>query len=123
MRVRCIKLLDSLGRPTSSSPWAKLGAVYEVLDILVESGRVSLRLVGDESTPAMFQVEMFEVVDSTIPPTWTVTSAQPGCLYFAPTAWSRPGFWEDFFDGNEKARACFEAERKRIIDAHMISAS
>jgi hypothetical protein len=117
MKVRCIKLLDSRGQPIERSPWAKLGGAYHVLSIWIEPSITSLRLVGQEPTPTLYQPEMFEVVSSAIPSAWVSTSPKPGCLSLAPEAWSRPGFWEEFFDREPKAVECFEEYRKLIIES------
>jgi hypothetical protein len=116
VKVRCIKLL-SRGRPAERSGWAKIGGVYHVLELWVEPGRAMLRLVGEQPTPALFEPEMFEVVSSAIPPTWAVTSPKPGCLSFAPEAWSGAGFWERFFDGEPEAVDVFEEQRAKIVAA------
>ncbi len=115
MKVRCVQILDSRGRPVERSAWVKLGSVYHVLEIWIEPGQTRFRLVGEEPTPALFEPEMFEVVSSVVPCTWGITSPKPGCLSFAPEAWKRTGFWEEFFDCEPGALACFEEQRKRIV--------
>jgi hypothetical protein len=117
MKVRCVKLLDSSGRPVERSAWAKVGSVYHVLELWVEPGRARIRLVGEEPTPALFDPEMFEVVSAMIPAPWVVTSPKPGCLSLAPEAWSGAGFWERFFDGEPEAVAAFEDQRAKIVAA------
>jgi hypothetical protein len=117
MKVRCIKLLDSRGRPVGRSAWAKIGSVYHVLSVWAEPGHTGLRLVGEESTPAIFEPEMFEVVSPKIPPTWVITSPKPGCLSLEPQAWSGVGFWERFFDGDPDAIAVFKEEQSKIVAA------
>ncbi len=117
MKVRCVKLLDVFGRPTESSPWAKIGRVYHVLCVEAGPGHTSLRLIGEEPTPALFKPEMFEVIGTRIPPTWVIASPRPGCLSIAPDAWNAAGFWERFFDGEPEAVATFDEERAKIIAA------
>lgn len=91
--------------------------MYHVLEIWTEPSATRLRLVGEEPTPAMFEPEMFEIVSSVIPDAWKVTSPKPGCLSFAPEAWSRPGFWESFFDHQMDAVWCFEEQRNKIVSS------
>ncbi len=117
MKVRCIKVLDSRSRPVERSAWAKVGSVYQVLGIGVEPAQTRFRLVGEEATPALFEPEMFEVVSAKIPPTWVVTSPKPGYLSLEPEAWNGAGFWERFFDGEQKAVAAFNEEQAKIIAA------
>jgi hypothetical protein len=115
MKVRCIKLLDSRGLPATRSAWVKVGRTYHVLSVWIEPGQTTLRLIGEEPIPALFEVEMFEVVSSTIPVTWVITSPNPGCLSLAPSAWNASGFWESFFEREPEAVACFEEQRARIV--------
>lgn len=116
MRVRCVRLLDSRGRPTDRSTWARVGETYEVLSIVCEEGKNKLRLIGDEPVPALFELEMFEVVSSDISRTWVATSPRPGCLVIGPEPWAQAGFWEAFFDQEPNAVACFDEERRKILD-------
>jgi len=115
MKVRCIKLLDSRGLPTTRSAWVKVGGTYHVLSVWIEPGQTKLRLIGEEPTPALFEVEMFEVVSSIIPVTWVIASPKAGCLSLAPSAWNTAGFWENFFEREPEAVACFEKQRARIV--------
>jgi hypothetical protein len=117
MKVRCIKLLDSRSRPVERSAWAKVGSIYHVLGIWLEPAQTRLRLVGEEPTPALYELEMFEVASAKIPPTWVVTSPKPGCLSLEPESWNRAGFWERFFDGEPEAVAAFKEEQVRIVAA------
>lgn len=115
MKVRCVRLFDSRSGQVGRSAWAKLGAVYHVLTIWIEPGRTRLRLVGEESIPALFEPEMFEVASSTVPHTWVITSPKAGHFEIGPEAWAQPGFWEEYFDRKPEAVACFEDERMRIV--------
>ena len=115
MKVKCVQLLDGMGKPVDRSSWAKLGSVYHVLGLWIQNGHVKLRLVGEEDDPALYQPEMFEVVSSMIPSTWVVTSPKLGCFSIEPEPWTRPGFWEAFYEGDPKAIACFEEERRKIV--------
>ena len=117
MKVRCIKLLDSRSRPVDRSSWAKVGGVCHVLGIWLEPAQTRLRLVGEEPTPALFELEMFEVASARIPPTWVGSSPKPGCLSLEPESWSLAGFWERFFDGEPEAVAVFNEEKARIVAA------
>lgn len=115
MKVRCVRVIDSMGQPSESSPWLKVGSVYHVLGIWVDPGRIRLRLVGEESTPALFEPEMFEIVSSAIPSSWAIAMPGAGCMSIGPARWSRAGFWEDYFDGKPEAVSSFEAERGLIL--------
>ena len=115
MKVKCIELRDAYGDRVARSTWAKIGGIYHILSIEIDRGQTKLRLVGEEPTPALFEVEMFELVSSVIPPTWVISSPAPGCLSLEPASWARVGFWEEYFDGEPEAVATFEQERERIV--------
>jgi hypothetical protein len=115
MKVRCIKLLDSMGEVAEHSAWARVGNVYHVLSISISPSQTRLCLIGDEPTPALFELDMFEIVSSTIPSVWVITSPKSGWFSLAPEPWSRPGFWEEFYDREPEAMACFEEYRKLIV--------
>jgi len=99
------------------SGWAKIGGVYHVLSVSIGPSQTKLCLIGEEPTPALFEPEMFEVVSSAIPNVWVITSPKSGWLSLAPEAWSRPGFWEEFYDREPSAMACFEEYRKLIVES------
>lgn len=117
MKVKCVQLLDGMGKLVDRSSWAKLGNIYHVLELWIEPGQTRLRLLGEEAVPALYQPEMFEVVSSIIPSTWVITSPKPGCFSLQPEAWTRPGFWEEFYDRKPEAIACFQEERQKIVNS------
>ena len=116
MKVRCIELRNWCGEPEEQSTALKVGRVYVVLSLLVESNRLAVQLVSEEQGPAIFDMRLFEIVSSAIPPNWIVVAHAKGVLDFTPASWARPGFWEEYFDGKPKAVACFEEEKKKIIE-------
>lgn len=117
MKVRCVNLKNWANQPQESSGWLKVGDVYQVLMILIEPTRTMLRLVGGTPTPALFQLDMFEVASNIVPTTWVVSQLKPGFLTLGPEQWVRPGFWEAYFDGRPEAVACFDEERRKIIES------
>lgn len=117
MKVKCVTLKSSGGVPQQASSWLRIGCVYHVLAIEFSPARTMFRLVGEEVIPALFQPDLFEIVSSIIPSNWAVVSRKPGFIELSPKAWTRPGFWVDFFDGEPNAVACFENERRVSISA------
>ena len=118
MKALCIKLLDSLGRETSSSPWLKVGATYDVLSISVdERGRCLFRIAADQQDdPGLFSSTQFELVDNSLPTIWTITLARGGGMFLGPSEWAKPGFWEAYFDGDEQSRQVYRRDRSAITD-------
>ena len=77
------------------------GNRYRVLGIEAND----LRLLNDEGQPYLYPPQLFIIVDPTEPPDWVTTYGDEGERYAYPPALSRPGFFEDYFDGNAEAKA------------------
>jgi hypothetical protein len=116
MRVRCERVVDTMGRPVERSPWLTPGREYPVLEISAATGdRVLFRIVGDDrQTPGLHEASLFTTVSPTMPSTWTAEVGDDGNLKIGPQAWKRPGFWEDFFDRKPEALAVFREEYQRM---------
>jgi hypothetical protein len=102
---------------THDSEGAKLhiipGQEYEVLS--VEGGYYRV-LTDPESQPygndpVLYEASCFSVKDHEQPTFW-VSETREGESYQGPFVWSRY-FFEDFHDGNEKARKQFEWQLKK----------
>lgn len=118
MKVRCVRLLDSSGKPQEKSGWLTIGKVYHVLEVIQNSrGKWMFRLLGDEPNgPALFQFEEFEIVASKIPASWTIAWGKDGFFELTPEAWRQTGFWEKYYDRNPDAIQVFEEEKRKLID-------
>lgn len=116
MKVRCVKLFDSLGAPQKTSSWLTIGNIYVVLTI--ESGSRSqwmLRLLGDgKNGVALFPLESFDIVSAAVSPAWIASWGDNGVFQLAPERWTQPGFWARFYDLESDAVRIFEEERKLI---------
>lgn len=115
MKVVCVKLLDAHGDEVGSSPWATLDAEYVVPAVeAAPSGRVELRIIGDDGpTPVLFQSEMFMTISTDVPSSWVASIGEGRAFDLAPSKWLRPGFWEDYFNGDPQAVCvpCVSRER------------
>lgn len=118
MKVRCIKLIDSNGNPIEGSNWLTIAEIYNVLSIIQDvHGRWLLRLIADKHPRvALFPLTQFEILSAKVPQTWIVTWKDSGLFELTPEAWSRPGFWEDFYDAKLEAAKAFEDEARKIIE-------
>jgi hypothetical protein len=101
MKVRCIKLtnafgepvFDTKGNPAQSDGWLTVGKDYHVLEVLLDSGEWSLRIMNDEGgTPALFPLANFEIVSPRISPTWIVRWGENGYFELTPEAWQLMNF-------------------------------
>jgi len=118
MKVRCVKLLDSNGRETTTSYWLRLDGVYEVLSLCMDlAGGVFVQLIGEKDpNPGFYPLKQFEVVDGFMSRNWVVHMRSDGGLHIGPAPWMVPGFWERYFEGDADAKETFERERLRISE-------
>jgi hypothetical protein len=120
MRVVCIDLVNQVtGENETVSPWLRLHAEYEVLEVYCSpSRRVKLRIVADDAeTPALFDSAMFMTIDDSLRPSWVASIREGGELRIGPLSWMREGFWEDFFDGNRDTLLEYRREAN-VGDGH-----
>jgi hypothetical protein len=76
---------------------------YVVLGIEADD----FRILNDEGKPYLYPSALFEIVDDSRSPTWTLARDEHGKTYAYPPALSRAGFFEDYFDGKKRAVATF----------------
>ena len=106
MKVKCIKLVDEqTGESLESSSWLSVGKVYHVLSMNMEDGLpIKFQLIGnDGQTPAYHDANQFEIVTNNIPTGWVIDFMSQSHFRLSPKAWSKPGFWEEYFDGEPEA--------------------
>ncbi len=118
MKVRCIELLDEdTGEVLDSSSWLTVGKVYHVLSVNMEDGLpIKFQLVSDdEQIPAYHDANQFEIITNIIPKGWIADFVSKSHFRLSPKAWSQPGFWEAYFDGEPEAIELFNAEKNRIF--------
>jgi len=97
--------------------WLDRRSVYTVLAVeTTGENEILLRIESENAqTPALFPAKEFELLDDSIPSIWTISIEPSGTLDLRPVSWRRPGFWEDFFDGDMTARQLYEQARDAIL--------
>ncbi len=65
------------------------------------------RLLNDRGKPYLYPPEIFEVIDSREPSDWISEIGGDGERYAYPPALNEPGFFEDFFDGDNQTVVTF----------------
>jgi hypothetical protein len=74
-------------------------------------------LIGKEpQTPALFNLQQFEIVSPELPRSWIVVSYSDGSYTLTPKAWAEKNFWEMYFNGEPEALRQFGEERRKIIE-------
>ncbi|MCG8417845.1 MAG: hypothetical protein MJE77_07875 [Proteobacteria bacterium] len=90
--------------------WLRRDTVYLVL--AVESSGTSATAYRIESednrTPALFETDLFSIVDNRVSSCWVVVKDENCPLQFMPAAWNEDDFWDRFFDGDADARRAYE---------------
>lgn len=82
---------------------------YEVVSIYighVSNAIVTVRVLDDYGSPAIFKLENFEVIDGNIDVKWKFRSEGSG-YSIEPEAIMYDGFWEDFFNDESDAVSTF----------------
>ncbi|WP_374377430.1 hypothetical protein [Dongia sp.] len=121
MKVKCIRLIDSGGREVNTSPWLKVGQVYNVLSIFIDQdGKRSYAIVGNEHEgewPNMVshEAECFEVVSTIVPSNWRVWIHESSAIGVSPATWQAPDFAERFYDRDPSILPIFQRERDIIV--------
>ena len=123
MRVKCVKNINANGEPDLDRD-RMVGKTFDVLEISFDRADHQRHLVriartekcGEASDTALFDGAMFEYETVAIPSNWYMSTEGSDSLIIAPKQWSIPGFWEDFYDGNQEAVKIFDEQRQLIRD-------
>jgi len=119
MKVICEKIIDpDSGETKQNDSWLTVGKTYHVLSVFMnEGGNTEYRIIADDgTTPAIFNANQFKVASPDLPKSW-IANCEPGSYFeLAPAAWTEPGFWENYFDGEMEAVSCFDLEVKKIVN-------
>lgn len=79
------------------------GQLYAVIGIEADD----FRLINDLGQPYLYPPALFVVVDKARPTDWVESVGDEGERYAYPREFSRAGFFEDYHDGDAKARSQF----------------
>lgn len=116
MKIKCIKIYNEhTKQEEQTSPFLTVGGEYIVLAIEMRVNRVHYLLLDDSSTtPGLQLADQFEVMSKTVPATWKIFPGFLELLVLEPEAWQTVGFWDNYYDGDPKAREIFRREAKII---------
>src|ERR1700722_13893068 len=77
------------------------GNVYRVIGVEADQ----YRIMNDDGRPYLYPPAIFRVIDPTAPREWRAWYGEDGEKYSYPPDLRKPGFFEDYFDGDRKALA------------------
>ncbi|MBM4024911.1 MAG: hypothetical protein FJ280_05810 [Planctomycetes bacterium] len=76
------------------------------------------RMLNDHGKPYLYPADLFDIVDSHEPTVWVTAYGQDGERYSYPPELNEPGFFEDYFDGEDEALSTFwHVVNKRLSEA------
>jgi len=117
MKVICENLINPItGASEEISSWLTVGKTYLVLSVYAFVGRdLMLRVIGDsDNTPILVTARQFATVCNEVPSNWRAIIDDDGSFRLTPEPWSKPGFWEDYFNGEPAAEQLFAEELRKI---------
>jgi hypothetical protein len=79
------------------------GQLYVVFGIEADD----YRIINNNGRPYLYPHEIFNIYDTSEPKDWVSETGDDGEKYAYPASLNAPGFFEDFFDGKEKAVSQF----------------
>jgi hypothetical protein len=97
-------------------------STYKVLSILfkrnlaLKSFDITIRILSDDGVPAMYDMGMFKIIDSNLDPDFVCKTYEDGDFALYPLSMSYLGFWEDFFNDEEKAIMTFKTRFPELKD-------
>lgn len=104
MKVRAKSTVNDRLIDESIHPHLSPGREYFVVGI--DDGYY--RLVNNNFEPVLYPKALFEVIESEIPEGWVKEEYADGEFHVGPPDLSRPGFYEDYFDGEPATVKAFK---------------
>lgn len=117
MKVICESLINPItGTREETSSWLTIGKTYLVLSVYAFVGRdLMLRLIGDDTvSPILVNAKQFATTCIQMPSNWRAIIDDKGNFQLTPEPWSKPGFWESYFNGEPAAEQLFIQELRKI---------
>jgi hypothetical protein len=117
MKVICESLSNLITKTREeTSTWLTIGKTYLVLSVYAFVGRdLMLRLIGDNpDMPILVNARQFETTCIQMPSNWRAIIDDKGNFQLTPEPWSKPGFWESYFNGERAAEQLFIQELRKI---------
>jgi hypothetical protein len=117
VKVYCAKIVSpSTGEDLHESSWIQVGKEYVVISVMAVPERSpQLLIITDNGTPGWWDSSQFVTMSSRIPSKWVAVVSEGGVIEIAPKPWLEPGFWEAYFDRDQRAVETFDQELHGIL--------
>ena len=96
-------MIVQLRRKNRRYPDLTVGQPYIVIGMEADE----FRILNDAGRPYLYSPDLFQIIDHHEPADWISKFGEDGERYAYPTPLNKPGFFEDFFDGQPKAVGTF----------------
>lgn len=103
MLVKVLSSINLSDVPDINSKSVTIDKVYKVIG----EYSTDFRIVNDFGEPIIYPKSIFKIVEDGLPIDWHRLEVGPDHYYVDPKPLSRPGFYEDLFDGKEDAVQVF----------------
>jgi len=116
MKVICESLINPITNTREeTSSWLTIGKTYLVLSVYAYGCDLMLRLIGDDPNgPIFVDARQFRTTCIQMPSNWRAIIDDKGNFQLTPEPWSKPGFWESYFNGEPAAEELFIQELRKI---------
>jgi hypothetical protein len=74
-------------------------------------GQTLIRVEDPNYTPILLTVRKADAIDDTLPSSWVGAQMAKGHFVFGPSAFQRPGFWDEYFAADLDAVDTYNAYR------------
>jgi hypothetical protein len=99
--------------------WLKAQKQYLVLSVEAAGTGASRNFYRieseDNNTPALFEADLFRLVDPRLPSCWIAVQQEGVSLQLMPASWAGDDYWERFFDGEPAARRKYEDAMRDML--------
>ena len=96
-------MIVKLKAPCDEYPDLSANLPYCVIGIEADD----FRILNDKGRPYLYPASLFTIIDASEPADWVSEQGDEGERYAYPQALNETGFFEDYFEGQEKAIATF----------------
>lgn len=96
-------MIVKLKKEDPEYPDLALDQLYFVIGIEADD----YRILNDSGKPYLYPPHLFEIVDYREPSIWSTEYGEEGERYSYPPSLKEAGFFEDYFDGKERALCKF----------------
>ena len=104
-------MIVKLKKKNTNYPDLTSGQPYVVIGIEADD----YRIINNHGRPYLYPHDIFEIEDTHEPRDWITEIGEDGERYAYPPSLDTTGFFEDFFDGDEKTVSQFW----RVLNQHL----